>query len=103
MERNTKLNMLDEDEEGGGPPPYFPPDHLKQDGSQQQPPAPASAPPSSAPPAASSPGFLDLPDLPAVPVDTPLGSKGGSPDDNKDDDIDFDDLTKRFEALKKKK
>ena len=95
--------MLDDDEEGGGPPPYFPPDHLKQDGSQQQPPAPASAPPSSAPPAASSPGFLDLPDLPAVPVDTPLGSKGGSPDDNKDDDIDFDDLTKRFEALKKKK
>ena len=95
--------MLDEDEEGGGPPPYFPPDHLKQDGSQQQPPAPASAPPSSAPPPAS-PGFLDLPDLPAVPVDTPLGgSKGGSPDENKDDDIDFDDLTKRFEALKKKK
>ena len=95
--------MLDEDEEGGGPPPYFPPDHLKQDGSQQQPPAPASAPPSSAPPPAS-PGFLDLPDLPAVPVDTPLGgSKSGSPDENKDDDIDFDDLTKRFEALKKKK
>jgi len=102
VERNTKLNMLDEEEEGGGPPPYFPPDHLKQDGSQQQPPAPASAPPSSAPPA-SSPGFLDLPDLPAVPVDTPLGSKGASPDENKDDDIDFDDLTKRFEALKKKK
>jgi vacuolar protein sorting-associated protein IST1 len=100
--RNTKLNMLDDEEEGGGPPPYFPPDHLKQDGSQQQPPAPASAPPSSAP-AASSPGFLDLPDLPAVPVDTPLGSKGASPDENKDDDIDFDDLTKRFEALKKKK
>jgi|ERR1719458_2472426 vacuolar protein sorting-associated protein IST1 len=102
VERNTKLNMLDEEEEGGGPPPYFPPDHPKQDGSQQQPPAPASAPPSSAPPA-SSPGFLDLPDLPAVPVDTPLGSKGASPDENKDDDIDFDDLTKRFEALKKKK
>ena len=96
--------MLDDDEEGGGPPPYFPPDHLHQDGAQQQPQAPAaSAPPSLAPPAGSTPGFLDLPDLPAVPVDTPLGSKGGSPDENKDDDIDFDDLTKRFEALKKKK
>jgi len=42
VERNTKLNMLDDEEEGDGPPPYFPPDHLKQDGSQQQPPAPAS-------------------------------------------------------------
>ena len=104
VERKSKLNMLDDDEEGGGPPPYFPPDHLHQDGAQQQPQAPAaSAPPPLAPPAESTPGFLDLPDLPAVPVDTPLGSKGGSPDENKDDDIDFDDLTKRFEALKKKK
>ena len=59
-----------------------------------------------APPPASAPtggNVLDLPDLPAVPSDTPLGGNTpqGGPGD--DDDIDFDDLTKRFEALKKKK
>jgi len=47
---------------------------------------------------------LDLPELPTVPSGTP--SHDPSPDtkggDN-DDDIDFDDLTRRFEALKKKK
>ena len=66
-------------------------------------------------------GNLDLPDLPPVPCDTPLG--GNTPqvdvllllsfypittsfmfqDAADDEDIDFDDLTKRFEALKKKK
>jgi len=77
-----KINLNDSDE--GAPPPYFPPD-VTQD-----------------PPPKESPGFLDLPDLPAVPSDTPLG--GGTPNTKDDgDDIDFDDLTKRFEALKKKK
>ena len=79
----NNLNSLDE----GAPPPYFPPDEPKQ---QQQPPAPATAP-----------NMLDLPDLPVVPSDTPL--KGNTPPGGQDEDIDFDDLTKRFEALKKKK
>jgi len=49
-----------------------------------------------------APNVLDLPDLPAVPGDTPVG--GNTPQGGgEDDDIDFDDLTKRFEALKKKK
>ncbi|GLG93004.1 IST1-like protein [Gryllus bimaculatus] len=46
-------------------------------------------------------GFPDLPELPAVPTDSfPPGedAAGGS-----NDDIDFDDLTKRFEELKKRK
>lgn len=38
--------------------------------------------------------FPDLPELPSVPSDSPSAPK---------DDLDFDDLTKRFEALKKKK
>jgi len=42
------------------------------------------------------PGFLDIPDLPDVPR-----SRGNSP--APPDDIDFDDLTKRFEALKNRK
>ena len=51
---------------------------------------------------------LDLPELPEIPSDTP--THGNTPDlgdDEKkelnDEDIDFDDLTRRFEALKKKK
>lgn len=89
LETKSNLNMLD-DEDGGAPPPYFPPDEPKMSLSQQQP---------GAPPADT----LELPDLPAVPMDTPLGSKGNTPGGGADDDIDFDDLTKRFEALKKKK
>lgn len=52
---------------------------------------------------------LDLPDLPGVPTDSPLArvSPGEEDEDekkeNNDEDIDFDDLTRRFEALKKKK
>lgn len=42
---------------------------------------------------------LDLPDLPSVPQDN-LAGPGGK---DTDDDIDFDDLTRRFEDLKKKK
>ena len=51
---------------------------------------------------------LDLPELPTVPSGTPShdpspdtkDTKGGN---DEDEDIDFDDLTRRFEALKKKK
>ena len=50
---------------------------------------------------------LDLPELPTVPSDTPTHSASGSIDEKKnnddEEDIDFDDLTRRFEALKKKK
>jgi len=88
---SNPMNNLDLDEKSG-PPPYYPPDKppLTQD-------APPAAPPMNASVTSS---MLDLPDLPPVPSDTPLG--GNTPQDN-DDDIDFDDLTKRFEALKKKK
>lgn len=44
---------------------------------------------------------LDLPDLPSVPDDNLNGPKSGDKDG--DEDIDFDDLTRRFEELKKKK
>jgi len=91
VETKSNLNMLDDDEDGGAPPPYFPPDQTKEELSQQEPTAPATS------------YTLDLPDLPAVPSDTPLGSKIGTPHAGPEEDIDFDDLTKRFEALKKKK
>jgi len=79
-------NNLDNLDDSSAPPPYFPPDKppMTQD-----------------PPPATGSNVLDLPDLPPVPSDTPLG--GNTPHGGDDDDIDFDDLTKRFEALKKKK
>ena len=80
----SNLNMLDDE---GGPPPYFPPDLTNQ---QATAPSPA-------------PALPDLPELPAVPLDTPPISKAASPADPPEEEIDFDDLTKRFEALKKKK
>ena len=42
-----------------------------------------------------------FPELPAVPQGTPQHQPKGT--DNSDEQIDFDDLAKRFEALKKKK
>jgi len=81
------LNMFDD----SAPPPYFPPDQPKVDLSQAAPPPTTTT----APP--NLPDMLDLPSLPAVPMDTPLG--GNTPQGGADDeDIDFDDLTKRFEA-----
>jgi len=73
-----KINLNDSDE--GAPPPYSPPEKSPL-------------------PTGGVPDFLDLPDLPTVPGDTPVG---GTPKGD-DEEIDFDDLTKRFEALKKKK
>ncbi|KAK4879090.1 hypothetical protein RN001_007236 [Aquatica leii] len=46
-------------------------------------------------PKISGDAFPTLPELPSVPSDTPTSSHGG--------DIDFDDLTRRFEELKKRK
>ena len=46
---------------------------------------------------------LDLPDLPTVPSDTPPNDTTPDQKNDEDDDLDFDDLTRRFEALKKKK
>ena len=49
-------------------------------------------------------GFLDLPELPSVPTDSfPPPDETLRPGNPENDDIDFDDLTRRFEDLKKKK
>ena len=107
---NPNANLSEKDILGmnEGPPPYFP-----QDPS-------ASAPP----PAPMNPGVnsnevkdnspvkslpsvtdskLDLPELPTVPSDTPPNDSTPDQKNDEDDDLDFDDLSRRFEALKKKK
>jgi len=94
-----------------GPPPYFP-----NDPSASAPPATNFANlssqnenknPSQNLPTPGGASNLDLPELPTVPSDTPTHSATGSFDEKKnndeEEDIDFDDLTRRFEALKKKK
>lgn len=61
-------------------------------------------PPPAAPPSASR-QFYDnggLPELPSVPDTLPSGSVGGHTAASSSDDIDFDDLSRRFEELKRK-
>ncbi|XP_014663405.1 PREDICTED: IST1 homolog isoform X2 [Priapulus caudatus] len=76
------------------------------DQSEEKPPLPTTPP--KAAPRGVSPSVndtLELPDLPAVPMNSfpkPGGTIGGA-GGTSGDDIDFDDLTKRFEELKKKK
>ena len=119
----TSISGFDE-----GPPPYFPPDIKTPPGvSFSATPGVNNVNNSTAPrndlnnpsaggepqkgsdipnDAGSSSGGLDLPELPGVPLDTPVHERSNSPTDAKKDDeedIDFDDLTRRFEALKKKK
>ncbi|PNF37460.1 IST1-like protein [Cryptotermes secundus] len=49
-------------------------------------------------------GFFDLPELPSVPTDSlPPPDEALDPGNAGNDEIDFDDLTRRFEDLKKKK
>ena len=55
-------------------------------------------------PTARKASNLNLPELPTVPSDTPTHFASGSFDEKKnndeEEDIDFDDLTFRFEALR---
>ncbi|XP_012269222.2 IST1 homolog [Athalia rosae] len=86
---NIPLDNSNENRPGNDdlPPPYgsFPPDLNKQ--SNQKP----------KPQPRSKMNDFNLPDLPAVPTDNEQPPGAAS------DDIDFDDLTKRFEELKKRK
>lgn len=94
------------------PPPYssFPPDLC--DNNKQSDDKPKPLPRSKLSPNGGDPdqqskkdgGFLDLPELPSVPTDSfPPPDEALGPGNSRNDDIDFDDLTRRFEDLKKKK
>lgn len=76
-------------------------------GAQPTPKPPATnQPPPPAPRKSKMPNNLDdfeLPDLPNVPDSLPDLDKDDKGDPPNDDNIDFDDLAARFEALKKKK
>ena len=103
------------------PPAYFPPDMSSSTPAAAQPPPPVPTPRNNldrsdsiedntkkpAPSASvGSAGGFNVPELPEIPNDIPAaqdddddeGGAGGG-----DEEIDLDDLTKRFEALKKRK
>ena len=71
------------------------------------PPAPHMPPPVYSPAAGPTQpqppniGFMDLPELPSVPANSFPAPPGGASTGS--EDVDFDDLTRRFEELKKKK
>jgi len=97
-----------------GPPPYFPPDinspasaKPSDVGAASAPlnaPAPAAGPPAGAAslPVVPGSGSGGVPELPEIPNDIP-SREDTPPGGGGEEDIDFDDLTARFEALKKKK
>lgn len=86
------------------PPHAAQPPVVPQNTSQQQSPVKPgnSGLPTPAPRSTNRSGISPFPDLPDVPTDSPIESKE-SPDNKKEDDIDFDDLAKRFEDLKRRK
>lgn len=81
--------------------PPYPGGPLNNHNAGPPPPAPHQPPAPSAPRPSSGPSFPDLPavptDLPNLPDSIPGGNSAGG------EDVDFDDLTRRFEDLKKKK
>ena len=103
-----KLKLAGFDE---GPPPYFPPDIKTPPSASNISSTPQNdldnpsggEPPKNSNDTGSGSGGLDLPELPGVPADTPVHEPSPSDGNKEDEDIDFDDLTRRFEALKKKK
>ena len=92
--------------QGHAPPftmPDRPPSYKDSNASLTQQPTPPALPPNhpsqTSAPASNVPQLPELPDLPQVPTDSmPAASAnvGG-------ESVDFDDLTKRFEELKKRK
>lgn len=78
------------------PPPSY--DSLSPDDNLAESNKPKPQPRSKLPQDSFGAGGSAMPDLPNVPLDLP-----DIPDDANNDDIDFDDLSKRFEALKKRK
>lgn len=61
-------------------------------------------PPASAPTDISAEDFADLPNVPLDLPDVPTAADRTTPDEPKpdNDDIDFDDLSRRFDELKRK-
>ncbi len=100
------------------PPAYFPPD-VGSGGQQQQPPLAPGVTPlpsqqqqqepkivrsvSDEDNTTKSAGGADFPELPGVPDDAPVEDDFKKGQEEDEEEIDFDDLTRRFEALKKKK
>uniref|UniRef100_U5EYT4 IST1 homolog n=1 Tax=Corethrella appendiculata TaxID=1370023 RepID=U5EYT4_9DIPT len=87
---NINQNFLSEEKNQGPPPSYYSCSGLSPDDNMQNSSKPKPQPRSKIPP--------DFPNLPSIPNDLP-----DVPDVPDDDEIDFDDLSKRFEELKKKK
>ncbi|XP_032222879.2 IST1 homolog isoform X2 [Nematostella vectensis] len=86
---------MDKNTQPASMPPAYPGDDLPR---KEQPGPPTSGQQSAPPPSAPPPTF---PDLPPVPTNSlPSGGLGNSAGG---EDVDFDDLTRRFEELKKRK
>ena len=86
-------------------PPYPSEDKKKLMTNRPLPPYPGGPPGNALAPSAPNTGGTSIPDLPDIPSGTFSSnqSSGGGGQGGGGDDVDFDDLTRRFEELKKKK
>lgn len=100
---NINSNFLHKEKKSlgdAGPPPSYA--SLSPDDNMQNSTKPKPQPRSKISPEMNFPVLPNVPaDLPDVPNDGSPSARSGGPDDN--DEIDFDELSRRFEELKKKK
>lgn len=103
---NINANFLNQEKHASGesgPPPSYA--SLSPDDNMQNSTKPKPQPRSKISPEMNFPTLPNVPgDLPEVPNDsTPTGSTGGGAGGQNNDEIDFDELSRRFEELKKRK
>ncbi|XP_033242828.1 IST1 homolog isoform X4 [Drosophila miranda] len=107
-EKDLNTNFINRPKPNNDPPPrYTSINPVNLQNANKPKPQPRSKLPPGGPPGPtlpSAPPALDLPSLPNVPLDLPdipPGPSGGKKGD--EDEIDFDELSRRFENLKKRK
>ncbi|KAH8305196.1 hypothetical protein KR018_000545 [Drosophila ironensis] len=96
-------NILRPKPENDPPPRYTSINPVNLQNANKPKPQPRSKLPPGHPTQPSAPPALDFPSLPNVPCDLPDVSPPGAEKKNDDDEIDFDELSRRFENLKKRK
>ncbi|XP_016934836.2 IST1 homolog isoform X2 [Drosophila suzukii] len=103
-EKDLNTNFINRPKPENDPPPrYTSINPVNLQNANKPKPQPRSKLPPADPVLPSAPPQLDFPSLPNVPNDLPDVPGGGAEKKNDEEEIDFDDLSRRFENLKKRK
>ncbi|XP_034656676.1 IST1 homolog isoform X2 [Drosophila subobscura] len=103
-EKDLNTNFINRQKPNNDPPPrYTSINPVNLQNANKPKPQPRSKLPPGGPTLPSAPPALDLPSLPNVPLDLPDIPPGPADKKEDEDEIDFDELSRRFENLKKRK